>query len=265
MSTMQTKSSLAGAGQNQSVQRAFEVLSAVASGFGVSVTTADVVQATQLPRSTVLRILATLLGLGVVARQDDGGWVVGARMHELSRPTSPILPIRNECRRILATLSAEVGETAMLAIPYGPFAARIVEEVEEVSQLLGVRSKWAGRTVDHSASGFVRTVLAELPEAEVRQRLETMDHPQRTPSTKTSIDDLTAEIMRIQRQGHSAVVNELEDGIAGVGTSIRCGGELVGMLAVYLPTMRLTAEKHAVVRERLAETAAAITAAIVRV
>ncbi len=261
MSDMQTARSLAGAGQNQSVIRAFAALEAVASGQGAGVPTSEIVLATGLPRSTALRTLATLLELGVVDRQGDGSWVIGARMLELSLPTSPLLRVRDECRRILLALSEEVGETSMLAIPYGDHAARIVAEVEG-NQLLGVRSRWEGRVVAHSASGFVRTVLAEQPEDRIRLYLESMDHPRRTPDTKTDIEELVEAILLIRKQGHSAVVNELESGIAGVGMSIRYEGQLVGMLAVYLPTIRLTAGLHAHILESLQSAAAEMSAAI---
>lgn len=253
--------SLEGAGRNESLTKAFAVLGSIGAGQGAGVSTGAIVASTGLPRSTALRILGSLLELGAVNRLPDKSWTVGPTIGVLAGQVSPILRLRALIEHELHALSAAIEEMSLLAIPVGDTAARVLYEVEG-PRVVGVRSRWADRVSDYSASGFVRTLLSELPPETARARLNRMEHPKRTPYTKTSIADLMEAVEKIRHDGHSAVINELEDGIAGVGVSVHDDGKLVAMLAVYLPSIRLTTDTHRNILEQLQKTSHAITGAL---
>lgn len=254
---------LEGAGRNESLTKAFSVLGAISEARGAGVATGAIVAATGLPRSTALRILGSLLDLGAVGRLPDRTWNIGPTIGHLARHTSPILRLDNLIEQELRALTSVLQETSMLAIPTSEAAARILHEVEG-PRLLGVKSRWADRVIDYSASGFVRTLLAEMPPEAARTHLEGMEHPRRTAYTKTTVDQLMDAVATIRRDGHSAVVNELEDGIAGVGITVRDEGLLIAQLAVYLPSSRLTAETHQRILNELRTTSQTIGLAATR-
>jgi IclR family pca regulon transcriptional regulator len=145
--------SLAGAGRNESIRRAFQVLECLSLHPGASV--AAVARATGLPRATVTRVLGTLADVGA-ARRDGAGWTLGPSIAALARGVDP--PLAERAGPQLAALAADLGETVMLAVPEGAVGARVVAEAAG-PRMVGVGS-WLGRTLTDPASGFVRMRLA---------------------------------------------------------------------------------------------------------
>jgi DNA-binding IclR family transcriptional regulator len=226
--------SLAGAGRNESIRRAFQVLDGLARNPGASV--AGVARETGLPRATVTRVLATLADVGA-ARREGGGWTVGPTIAALARAVDP--PLAERAGPHLAALAAELAETVMLAVPEGAMGARVVAEAAG-PRMVGVGS-WLGRTLTDPASGFVRMRLAALDRA-ARERavaeLQLVAHTTRTIRTRRA---LLAELDRIAAADHAEVTDEFEQGLAGIAVPLRQHDRIVGLLAVYLPTVRLDA------------------------
>jgi DNA-binding IclR family transcriptional regulator len=224
--------SLAGAGRNESIRRAFQVLECLARRPGASV--AGVARETGLPRATVTRVLATLAEVEA-ARRDDGGWTVGPGIAALARGIDP--PLAERAGPHLAALAAELGETVMLAVPEGAVGARVVAEAAG-SRMVRVGS-WLGLTLTDPASGFVRMRLAALARPDRERAVAGLRLVAHTGATIRSRRGLLAELDRIARDDHAEVVDELEQGLAGLAVPLRRRDQIVGLLAVYLPTSRL--------------------------
>jgi DNA-binding IclR family transcriptional regulator len=199
---------------------------------GVSV--AAVSRATGLPRATVTRLLGSLADEGA-ARRDGGEWRLGPRIALLAGGLAPPLPER--AAPVLEALAAELGETVMLAVPDGPAGARVVAEAVG-PRMVGVGS-WLGRTLEDPASGFVRLRLAALEPAARRRAVAGLRFTAHTASTIRTARPLLAALREIAHEGHAEVIDELEQGLAGLAVPLHENGRLVAMLAVYLPTARL--------------------------
>jgi DNA-binding IclR family transcriptional regulator len=106
--------------------------------------------------------------------------------------------------------------------------------------LVGVLDPWAGQTISSAASGFVRLLLAELPPAESHRVISRMELSRHTPKTISDRAHQAATIEEVRKRGYTVVVDELEEGLAGLGVPVRKDGQLIAMLAVYLPTLRFT-------------------------
>jgi DNA-binding IclR family transcriptional regulator len=224
---------LPGAGRNQSLARAFQVLDCLAAHpAGVSV--AALSRASGLPRATVTRLLGSLADEGA-ARRDGGEWRLGPRIALLARGLAPPLPER--AGPVLEALAAELGETVMLAVPDGPAGARVVAEAAG-PRMVGVGS-WLGRTLEDPASGFVRLRLAALDPAARRRAVAGLRFTAHTASTIRAARPLLAALQDIARERYAEVVDEFEQGLAGLAVPLHENGRLVAMLAVYLPTARL--------------------------
>jgi IclR family transcriptional regulator, pca regulon regulatory protein len=199
---------------------------------GVSV--AAVARATGLPRATVTRLLGSLADEGATLRE-GGAWRLGPRIAQLARGLEPPLPVR--AAPVLDALSAELGETVMLGVPEGAAGARVVAEVEG-PRMVGVGS-WLGRTLEDPASGFVRLRLAAMDPAARRRAAAGLRFTPHTASTILGRRALFAALDEIASLGYAEVVDEFEDGLAGIAVPLREEGRLTAMLAVYLPTARL--------------------------
>jgi DNA-binding IclR family transcriptional regulator len=221
---------LAGAGRNQSLGRAFQVLDCLAARpEGASV--AEVARATGLPRATVTRLLASLADEDA-ARREQGSWTLGPRIAQLAGG-----PLPARAQPVIDRLAATLGETVMLGVPDGAAGARVVAEAEG-PRMVGVGS-WLGQTLQDPASGFVRLRLAALEPEARRRAVAGLRFVPHTAGTIRSAQPLLAALERIARAGHAEVVDEFEQGLAGLAVPLREGGRLVAMLAVYLPTARL--------------------------
>ena len=83
-----------------------------------------------------------------------------------------------------------------------------------------------------------------------------------TPSTIRAARPLLAALEGIAREGHAEVVDEFEQGLAGLAVPVHEDGRLVAMLAMYLPTARLDdAMRDAGARRRCVRAAQSLTGA----
>lgn len=232
---------LPGTGRNGSLQRAFEILELLA-GRPEGASVATLAQESDLPRSTVSRLLASLFDAGAVARPgSDRRWVLGPTITRLTNAMAPWGNLQIKGRQVLEEITEQLGETSMLAVPTGPTTARILDEVQG-PKLVGVRNPWVGKSIDSPASGFVRQLLAELPEEVAERFIGRMEFVPHTPKTKVTAEDLRREVEGIRAKQYNCVVDELEDGLSGMGVAVRQDGRLIAMLATYMPTIRFTAD-----------------------
>lgn len=230
---------LPGTGRNESLRRAFDLLEVLARHpHGASV--AELCQGSDLPRSTVSRLLASLFDAGAVSRPGhDRRWVLGPTIMRLTNAVDPLSGLKERSQAVLERIASDVGETSMLAVPTGPSTARVIDEVRG-PKLVGVLDPWAGQTISSAASGFVRLLLAELPPEELDRVISRMEFSRHTPKTLSDRAQLATAVDEVRKHGYSVVVDELEEGLAGLGVPVRRDGQLISMLAVYLPTLRFT-------------------------
>lgn len=249
---------LPGTGRNESLSRAFELLEVMARSEG-GASVAHLAKATDLPRTTVARLLASLFDVGAAARPGDARrWVIGPAIIRLSRSGHQTTALKDLARPVLLELAQRFREAALLAVPIGPAAVRVLDQVP-CPRIVGATEPWSELAITSPASGAVRLLLAEMSSSDARKALGTMARTKHTPHTKTSVDDLMAAVDQVRAEGHSTVVDEYEEGLAGVGVAVRSDGELIGMLSIYLPTSRLPEAQAAGVVDQLNVSARLLT------
>jgi DNA-binding IclR family transcriptional regulator len=98
----------------QSIERAFALLRALAQGpAGVT----DLADRTELPKSTVARLLAALSQEGVVERVEAGGdYRLGGELVDLAQAASPDRSLIATARPFLTELTEATGETSGVAV-----------------------------------------------------------------------------------------------------------------------------------------------------
>lgn len=233
---------LPGAGRNQSLGRAFDVLECLAAhpaGTSVAVLTREL----KLPRATVTRLLGSLADAGAVARSGQGrNWALGSTILRLSSTITSTVALRDRARPVLERLGGQLEETVMLAVPTSRTSAQVILEIPG-PRIISAHG-WNNQTLTSPASGSVRQVLAELPADELARVVQSLELTARTPHTITTPEELITAIAQIRQQGHSVTIDQYEDGLAGLGVPIRHGDTLIAMLAVYLPTTRFNEAMH---------------------
>ena len=238
----------------QSVERAFAVLRALAAGpAGVS----DVAERTRLPKSTVSRLLGTLVDIGAVEQAESlGEYSLGELMLDLSASASPGRNLVTIARPSLEDLVEHVGEAAGLSILHGG-EVYYLDQVEG-SHEVHVRD-WTGETIDAHAVPSGLVLMAGASDA-VRQRM--LDGPLRRWTDKTVTDPVTLahRLDEVRRVGVAWGYEELSDGLNSVAAPVvNPSGTVIAAVHVHGPSYRVPATGSA------ARTADAVVEAAARI
>ena len=219
----------------QSVERAFAILDAVATRpAGVTA----LAERLDLPKSTVVRLLSSLEGLGAVARVDGRLWRVGPAVEAFARSVDRSASLGQLARPELERLVREVGEDAGLGLPDG-YDVHYVEQVES-DHPVQVRD-WIGtRAPMHTVpSGLV--LLADWP-AEAIDAYVAHGLPARTPQTVIDPEQLRARLVDVTISGYAWGLEEYAEGINSVAAPVRdAAGHAVAAIHVHGPAYRFPA------------------------
>jgi DNA-binding IclR family transcriptional regulator len=242
-------------GTVQSIERAFEILEAVAlRPAGVT----ELATRLRLPKSTVFRLLATLEQAGAVERLDGARWRIGPGIAALAWGASSERSLVSLARPVLASLVDELGEASGLALPDG-YTVRYVDQVESQNPVQ-VRD-WTGtRAPLHAApSGLV--LLAEWPEDAVDGYLA---RPLDRLTARTVVEPaaIRRRLDAVRLQGHAWGEGEFAEGINSVAAPVRdARGKPIAALHVHGPAYRYPPGGE---RDRIAARVTAAAAAVTR-
>jgi DNA-binding IclR family transcriptional regulator len=218
----------------QSVERAIDLLRAVAAAQGPQAVVRELAVTTGLNRTTTWRILRTLEAQGLVHRDPrTREYVIGTTVVDFAR-SAPSDTWASRAHRQLATLSLQTRETVALALN---------EEgdllyVDEVMPSESTDRSWLGSTADPlhaTSSGKVFLAYADWPIGSF------LDEPlQRfTDTTLTNLHSLEDEIAQVRSQGYALCRGELRDDIWGVSAPLLApDGRLIGALSCWGPASR---------------------------
>ncbi|MGC0355821.1 DNA-binding IclR family transcriptional regulator [Streptomyces sp. SAI-124] len=156
---------------SQTVDRALSILPLLAEG------PADLGQVADrlgVHKSTALRLLRTLHEHGMVYRQSDQRYRLGARLIALAQEAMENLDIREIAHPHLVRLNEQCGHTVHLA----------VYEEDEVLYIDKVESRYPvrmysriGKPVAITVAAVAKLLLADLPEAERHALADKLDYP----------------------------------------------------------------------------------------
>jgi IclR family acetate operon transcriptional repressor len=219
-------------GRVQSVDRALDVLEALAQGGGPT-GVAEVAVLTGLPQGTVHRLLQSLQQRGYVRREASRKYSLGASTVRLADAAQRSL-VRS-ARPFLAELVALSGETANLAVLEG-------DDVVYVAQVPSPHTlrmfAEVGRHVPPHSTAVGKVLLAGLPRDRALAVLRRTGLPARTPGTITDAEAFAAELDRVQATGWAADEEEQEVGVRCVAVPVGDPGGVVAALSLSGPADR---------------------------
>jgi IclR family acetate operon transcriptional repressor len=217
----------------QSVERAFAVLGALASGpIGVT----EVAERARLPKSTAARLLASLAREGAVEQlPGDTRYRLGPRVVSLAAAATPRGSLIGVARAHLETLAEAVGEVAGLSVPDG----RTVRYIDQVSVTHQVQVRdWTGTAAPMHAVPSGLVVLATLAPAELAAFLEEPLEAL-TPKTVTDPSALRRRLDRVRIERTAWVRDEFAEGLTSVAAGIvDPNGRAIAAIHVHGPSYR---------------------------
>jgi DNA-binding IclR family transcriptional regulator len=224
----------------QSLERAASLLRSF-SPADPELTIGDLARRTNLPRSTVHRLVVNLTRLGFLARDArTERYRLGLLLAELGTIALSRMGLREKARPIMERLADQTGEVLCLAVPERNRSVYV--EVVEGRHGLRLRAT-VGSTAPLHASATGTVLLAHMPEAEVRRIAAQAGLPQLTARTITQIEPLLERLEAIRSRGFSIDEGESEDGLTGLAAPVRSpGGAVVAALVIAGPGTRVLAD-----------------------
>lgn len=220
----------------QSVVRAFHLLEALTAGdLGIT----ELAERTELPKSTVARLVRTLERIGAVERADeDGRYRIGAQIVSLAGVASPTANLISIVRPHLRLLADLTGEDAGLSVPDG----NRVHYIDQVSSDNDIQVRdWTGERVAMHAVPSGQVILAHWPEDRLERYLERPLNAY-TPATITDPEELRKRLRQVHEDGYVWAHEEFTEGLSSVATALRDSrGKLIGAIHVHGPSYRFPA------------------------
>jgi DNA-binding IclR family transcriptional regulator len=226
----------------QSVERTFaimEALSQVPDGICLN----DLSKAVGLNKSTVHRLLSSLISLGYASKiKDTGEYILTMKMFEVGSKVSDRFDILKIARPYLQELSKVVGEAVHLVIRDGNDVIYIFKEDSGNNSVC--MSSRIGFRAPLYCTAVGKAIMSELPEEDVKHILETSSITQRTANTITSHSKMLEYLKVVKECGYAVDDEENEIGVRCVAACITSSsGKVLGAFSVSAPTGRMDNER----------------------
>ncbi|MCE4943007.1 IclR family transcriptional regulator [Streptomyces albulus] len=223
---------------SQTVDRALSILPLLAEGPADLGRVADRLG---VHKSTALRLLRTLHEHGLVYRQPDQRYRLGARLFALAQEAVESLDVRDIAHPHLVALNEQCGHTVHLAV----YEENEVLYIDKVESRYPVRMySRIGKPVAITVAAVAKLLLADLPEAERRTVAEKLDYPRYTSRSTTDAAAFLAELATVREQGWATDLGGHEESINCVGAPIRgADGRVAAAMSVSAPNVVVSAEE----------------------
>jgi DNA-binding IclR family transcriptional regulator len=222
----------------QSIERAFSILRVLARG-EVGVT--EIAERTDLPKSTVSRLLAALEAEGAVEQAVAGAeYTIGSALATLGGSASPSATLRSVIRPFIEEMAMLTGGSAGFTLRDGD-NAYWVDDVDEGDELVTLADQTGMSFPLHSISSGL-AMLAKFSgrelDAYLEQPLEALHD-----LTVTDPEVLRARLLKVKADGVVVSREELDLGVNAVACAFRGpSGEWEGALYLQGPSFRFPDE-----------------------
>lgn len=241
----------------QVLERAISILEFLGDnpkGVGVS----ELSRQLNLPKSTVHRILDTLLQNGYVEKNiDNDRYKLGLKIVELSNKILSNMELRNEARPYLEELMNYANEVVHLCVLRD--GEMVYIDKVECPNPIRLYSQ-IGRRIPVHCTAVGKATLAFLPQEEAIRILKEKGMPRRTQNTITDLQTLLNQLEETRQLGYAVDDIENEEGVRCIAAPIfDYRGRVTAAISISGPDYRVTKERIPELAEKLKETARKIS------
>lgn len=217
----------------------------------------ELTQRTKIPKSTVFRVLATLMGMGYVLRDSDRSYLVSRSLGELVSDAALTEVLRKCALPYMLKLRDEHGETVNL----GSLQLDKVIYLEVVPSEFALRlHERRGATIGAHASAVGKAILAFSPPGAVESLVRGRELEMLTRNTIINPDEFMAEIRRVRERGYAFDRGETSQLATCIGVPILdTRGMAIAGMSISGPSSRFNPKKDSPVIESLMRSATEIS------
>ena len=216
----------------------------------------DLTSASGMNKTTVHRLMATLIHAGWVARTEDGSYRIAMPVFEIGAAALAELDIRSAAKPFMSELATTFGNTAYLMVPAEQGAVCI--DLLEGRNSLVVAGINIGSVMPYHAAAGPIVMLAHS--RALRKEWVKADLPAITERTTTDVDDLVERLDEIVKSGYSVSNSDYLPGVAAVGAPILGrDGSVVASISVGGRAEEFEGQALTVKIEKVCEAGARVT------
>ena len=204
----------------RSVERALDVLEALAEADADGMRLAELGRRLDTPKSTVLAVLRTLTARGFVDELGEGRgrrYRLGLTLARLGDQALGQIDLLELALPSLQAMTNETGWTSRIGVFDEGFAV-ILGRVDGPG-IIRFQSNLARRELPH-CSAIGKALLSYLPEEEVRAIVARTGLPGRTATTITDVDSLLLELDGVRTKAFAVDDEEDSEGVCCVGAAV---------------------------------------------
>jgi DNA-binding IclR family transcriptional regulator len=236
--------------------RGFAILDLLAKEPGLSFT--EIHKRLGLPKSSAHHLVASLVDLGMLQCQADGGYVLGLRLFELGAAAAGQRRIDREAHPVLTALAWKETLTCHLGVLEGHQAVYLSKV--ECDQEIKVNT-WIGKRLCLNRSALGKALIAWLPDAEIAELATHVDWEAKTAKTIGDVDGLRADLALVRQRGWA--LDDEEDVL-----NIRCiaapvhdeKGRVIAAISAVGTVLQMVDERLEPLAAKVIEAAAKISA-----
>uniref|UniRef100_UPI003F49A455 IclR family transcriptional regulator n=1 Tax=Streptomyces sp. CA-141956 TaxID=3240051 RepID=UPI003F49A455 len=193
----------------------------------------DLVELTGLPKTTVVRLLATLTSLDLITPTGEMVYGLGAGFLRWVRLSQRLWEVNAETRAVMRDLVDECGETVNIYVRQDTDRICVAQEegTATVRSIVEV-----GVPMPLTAGAAAKVLLCDTPAAvfdELAVKEEQVD-----------MDALKRQVAAVNETGYAVTHGEREFGASAVAAPVRAqDGRVIAALSASGPTSRFTAER----------------------
>jgi len=234
----------------QTVDRALMILELLSKE---GMTATDIAQKLDLNKSTVHRLMMTLLHRGFVERNEATGiYQIGLKMVEMSSIRLNQVELKTEAYPYLHQLANKLNQSVQLAI-YDSGEAVFIEKIEKYMSFHMYCQ--IGKRIPLYCSAVGKALLLDKSDQEIRDILDKVEFHPFTQHTHASVDALLADIHEGRNEGYTKDKAEHEDNIFCIAAPIYdYRSKIVAAVSVTGFSERVFEEEGANIRHNLSVT-----------
>lgn len=234
----------------QTLEKALEVIELLALDRGQGLGISELSRALGMGKSTVHRILDTLVARGYVDKNDlNSSYRLTWKIYEIGNSVPYQRNLGNFDLGILNELCDKFQESVNLGVRSDNEVVIIAmaqpQTALKVNKLIGDREPL-------HATALGKVLISELEQKDIRHLFQSKGLESCTPMTITDINTLIVELQKVREQGFAMDNQEYNLGLTCIGMPIRnFNHEIVAALSVSSPSFRVDLKKIIEVTEEL--------------